>query len=358
MSVDLRHKLMTLRIKATAAPSAEHLALINTLALSDMTAEQLYVRTFVVAHNAIDRDNEVFDDALLADFAESLPGKGLFIKHPSGRDGDSGPGEGRWFAAEVQRMSHDEARTLLRAPSLQWPPTVTTAALLMGSAYMVRTDGNKDLLLKIDAGIVSDVSVGFTAKSGGPVTDADGRELTARLITSPGEALEASLVWLGAQPGARAVKAAKTNPDEEPNMPTQAELDAANTKAATFETELKAAKPSHDIIIKAREALGEDAHLIDKPEVLAENIKAAKAYRESLIDDIVAGERRAGVCGDDDESVNTAKAIYAGQSLTTLKARAAKFAAAVPAPQLGAGNPNDKKDVGAKCAFAENPAFG
>lgn len=336
----VRHKSMSLRIKASAAPSAEHLALINELALSEMSAEQLYVRTFVVAHNAIDRDNEVFDDALLADFARTLPGKGLFLRHPSGWDGDSGPGEGRWFAAELQHMSLDEARTLLRAPGLQWPPTVTTATLLMASAYLARTESNKDLLVKLDAGIVSDVSIGFTGKSAGPITDAEGRELTARRITSPGEALEASLVWLGAQPGARAVKGAKTDPSEDTAMPTQAELDAALTKAATAEAELKSAQPAREIVLKARQALGDDGALIDNPALLAEAVTAGKAYRKALVDTIVAGERAQGTCADDPESVKAAEAIYAGFPLSALETRAKHYESLVPAGGLRGGNPN------------------
>lgn len=324
-----QHKSLSLCIKAAGNPTAEQLARIRAYTLADIPAESLYVRTFVLAHNAIDRDNEAFDDALLADFARTLPGKGLFIKHPSGWDGDSGPGEGRWFEADLQRMSLDEARTLLCEPTLQWPPGVNTATVLMAGAYLVRTTENTALLAKIDAGIVSDVSIGFTAKRGEYHRDEQGREMQSRSLTSPGSALEGSLVWLGAQPGARAIKGASR--DEEPEMPTQQELDAANAKAADFENKLKAAQPSHDVVTKAREALGDDAHLIDKPGELADAVKSAKAYRDSLIDDIVAGERAAGLCGDDDESVAAAKAIYAGASIDALKARAEKARAAAPA---------------------------
>jgi hypothetical protein len=314
------HKSLTLCIKAAGDPTADQLAAIRPYMLADLPPEQLYVRTFALAHNAIDRDDEAFDDSLLADFARTLPGKGLFIKHPSGWDGDSGPGEGRFFHAELQTMSHAEARTLLRQPDLTWPPGVTTATILMASAYMVRTEGNKDLLLKADAGIVSDVSIGFTAKRGDYFRDEAGREMQARRLTSPGEALEGSLVWLGAQPGARAIKGASRT--EETDMPTQQELDAANTRATDFENKFKAAEPSHSVIVKAREALGDNAHLIEKPGELADAVKAGQAFRDSLIDTIVKGEREAGLCGDDEESVAAAKAIYAGQPLASLQKRA------------------------------------
>ncbi|HSX63325.1 MAG TPA: hypothetical protein VLF15_01215, partial [Pseudoxanthomonas sp.] len=320
---------------------------------------------------AIDRDDEVFDASLLADFARTLPGKGLFIKHPSGWDGDSGPGKGRWFEAEVQRMSLDEARTLLRAPGLQWPPGVTTAEILMAGAYLVRTDSNKDLLTEIDAGIVSDVSIGFNAKRGGNIVDEAGRELTARRLTSPGEALEGSLVWLGAQPGARAIKGAQRTEDytvdikelydaaKANNDALKANNDALKTANTDLQKQVDASKPSHDIVLKAREALGDHAHLLEKPELLGEACKAAETYRGALISDIVAGERHAGLCGDDDEAVKAASAVYAGFGLVKLEQLAKHYRERTPTgSKVTPSNPNapapSKEDgtKGAPAAFA------
>ena len=341
-----RHKEFALRIKAAGDASAEQLARIRAFTLADIPAEQLYVRTFALAHNAIDRDDEAFDDALLADFARTLPGKGLFIKHPTDWQGDSGPGEGLWFETELQHMGLDEARKLLGQPGLQWPPGITTATVLMAGAYMARTDENKGLLLKIDAGIATFVSIGFTAKRGGYFLDEQGREMQARRLTSPGEALEGSLVWLGAQPGARAIKGAnRNNSEEDTDMPTQQELDAANSKAADFENKLKAAQPSHDIVLKARTALGDDAHLIEKPADLAETVKAGQAFRDSLVDDIVAAERHAGMCGDSEEEIAAAKAIYAGTALPILQARAKAAREKTPAPKVAPADPNASKDA-------------
>lgn len=345
------HKSLTLCIKAAGDPTADQLAAIRPYMLADLPPEQLYVRTFALAHNAIDRDDEAFDDSLLADFARTLPGKGLFIKHPSGWDGDSGPGEGRFFHAELQTMSHAEARTLLRQPDLTWPPGVTTATILMASAYMVRTEGNKDLLLKADAGIVSDVSIGFTAKRGDYFRDEAGREMQARRLTSPGEALEGSLVWLGAQPGARAIKGASRT--EEPTVDLQKLFDDAKAANTDLQKKLDAASPSHDIVVKAREALGDHAHLIEKPGDLADAVKAGQAFRDSLIDTIVQGERNAGLCGDDEESVAAAKAIYAGQPLASLQKRA--DAVQAKAPKNGTVTPTtpaapERTDEGTKGA--------
>lgn len=368
MTGAMRHKTLAVAIKSAGEPTAEQMAAIRTYTLADVPAEKLYVRTFALAHNAIDRDNEAFDEGLLADFARTLPGKGLFIKHPTGWDGDSGPGKGRWFAARAERMSLDEARETLRAPDLQWPPGTQTAVLLMADAYLVRTNGNADLLEEIDAGVVSDVSIGFRSGSRAAITDDDGRELTSTRLLGPGEALEGSLVWLGAQPGARAIKGAPRNSDPEDTAVevTKEQYEAAKTaqanaeeKAANLQRELDTARPAADQLKALRTALGDAAHLVDKPEQLAEAVKAAGEHRESLVDEIVAAERALGLCGDDDEAVDAAKAIYAGESLGRLKTLAAHYAARAPkGSRMPPSDPCAGRETGGKDSFADNPAFG
>ncbi len=359
MSGDIRHKSLSLRLKSAGEASAEQLALIANYTLADVPAEKLYVRTFVVAHNAIDRDKECFDEALLADFARTLKGKGLFIKHPQGWDGDSGPGKGRWFEATLQRMSLEEARTLLREPALQWPPGVETAVLLQADMYMTRTASNADLQTDIDAGIVGDVSIGFTAKDYERLVDASGVELNAWRITGPGEALEASLVWLGAQPGARAIKGAKQS--ENPDVKPEEQLAAEQTAHAETKSALAAAKPSHDIVLNVRKALGDNAHLVDKPEELAAMVAAGKAHREALVEQVITGERQLGLLGDGEEEVAAAKAIYMGASLDRLAARAKRLGDKTPSGgRMPAGDGASRTtEPGQKNGpFATNPAFG
>jgi hypothetical protein len=359
-----RTKSLSVRIKSAGDPSEAQLALIRQYTLADMAADQLYVRTFAIAHNAIDRDREAFDEALLADFARTLPGKGLFVKHPNDwANSDRGaPGEGRWFDAHLERMSLDEARKLLREPELKFPPGAQTAVLLMADGYMARTAGNADLLLKIDAGVVGDVSIGFTAKDYERITDEHGNELNAYRLLGPGEALEASLVWLGAQPGARAIKGASI-PDEDDNVETNQKLAAAEQKATTLQTQLDEATPSHNLVIGLRKALGDNAHLVDKPEVLSDQVKAAGEFRKSLVDDIVAAERQLGVCGDSDEAVKAAEAIYAGYDTPKLQQLHKHYAERTPkggrmapsTPVRGAGA--EDAAAGQKSVLDSNPAF-
>lgn len=352
-------KSLHLRIKSAGTPSDAQLSMIRKYTLADMTADQLYVRTFVLAHNAIDRDNEAIDDALLSDFARTLPGKGLFIKHPLGWDGDTGPGEGRWFDARVERMSLDAAREFLREPNLTLPPDRNDVSLLYADAYIARTSENDALLVKIDAGVVSDVSIGFNYAEIKRLVDGDGRELNAWRYLGPGEALEGSLVWLGAQPGARAVKNANRNPENPVNTATksvQEQLDSAQSDLATATTALASANSTLDAI---RAALTDDAALVDNPTELAALVRAGKDYRGELVDAIVAGERHRGLIGDTPEDVAAAKSAYAVLPASKLKVLA-KSLGATAGGKSGSGggikpaDPNTSAP-GTKALSADSP---
>lgn len=349
----MQRKALACAIKAAGSPSDDQLRLINGYALEELGADDVYVRTFVIAHNAIDRDREVIDEALLGEFAQTLPGKGLFIRHPGGWDGDSGPGEGRWFAAEVQQMSLDDARTMLREPRLQWPPDRTTASLLMASAYIVRTDENTALLKKIDGGVVGDASIGFTSKGRTEITNEDGTCIAWRLH-SPGEALEASLVWLGAQPGARAQKGANPNDDSEDNAVTPEQIKALQDQQKADQAriqDLEAKATAGEAAVKTvndlTAALGtEHKALAENPAQLATFAIAGKAYRTQLIEDITAAERAKGlVAGDDAAAVESHKALYVNADLVVLESRA-KAIKAIKGAQFKPGDPNHNQGDG------------
>lgn len=325
--------------KAAGEPTAEQLALVNRYALRELKSDEVYIRSFYLAHNAIDRDREVFDDSLLDDFVRTLPGKGAFVKHPGGWDGDSGPGEGRWIAAKVVEMSLDEARAALREPNLQWPATTTRAKLLDATMYALRLPSNADLLAKVDGGIAGDVSIGFRAADRTAITDAAGNEI-ARRLHSPGEALEGSLVWLGAQPGARAHKQASIFDEEKtmqltPEQSKKLQDDLAAAKKATSDLQAKAT--AFDALAKE---IGEE--LAKNPAALKALLDEAKAYHDEQLNEVVRLERLAGmVTGDDEKSVNAAKTAHAGRSAAWLRQWAAKLAKTVPGGgQLKGGDPN------------------
>lgn len=348
----------SLHVKSAGAPTDAQLSAIRQYTLADIPAESLYVRTFVVAHSAIDRDRECFDELLLADFARTLPGKGMFVKHPMSWDGDSGPGEGRWFAARTERVSVAEAKAILREPNLQVPPDRTDVTLLYADTYIAHTDDNTALRTKIDAGVVGDVSIGLTYADRQRLRDAEGRELNAFRLTGPGEALEASLVWLGAQPGARAVKQAPTNFPENDMDPKI--TDKANEEITSLKAKLEAADKSASSLAAIKSALGDDAALVDNPASLAECVRAGKSYRDGLIADIVASARQKGAIGDTDADVQAAKSTYAALPAAQLKVLADTLGAtgahkqAPASPSATAADPN-KPSVGAKSADPNSP---
>lgn len=348
--------------KAAGEVSSQQLALINAFSLCDLKADELYVRTFYVCHNALDRDTEVFDERLLQDFERTLPGKGCFIKHPQGYDGDSGPGEGKWFEAQLLSMSQQEARELLKQPDLTWLDDSDQAMVLEASMYMVRHPDNDFLLKKLDAGIAGDCSIGFSAKALDPIHDSNGDHFGAKWI-GPGEALECSLVWLGAQPGARAhkdaggVRTTDTPPTQhdyttylgDASMKNKTlegqfnglksagakadlgtamlvlgsmvgELEASEKNLDTLTEELTTLKSAGDPLAGLKTALGDQADsLLADPQGLVALVSAGKELRTQLVDDITAAQRSKGFVADDEATVNTHKAALSAQPLNTLK---------------------------------------
>lgn len=340
-------KALALHVKAAPAVDDAALAAVNQYTLRPFAADELQLREYVLAHNCIDRDNECFDEALLDNFATSLLGKGVYIKHPTSWQGDGGPAEGKVYATRTETLSLDAARALLNEPDLTLPPDRTQVKLLYASAYFAKTPDNTALLIKQDAGIAGDVSIGFTAPSPQPIRDADGRELTATRWPAPGKALEMSLVWLGAQPGARATKNAKTNPEPEQAM-TPEEIQALQTKAANGDkstTQLAAIKT----------ALGDDAPLLDTPAALKAHITDAKAYKSSLVDDIVGMERQLKITGDADGDVAAAKTFLTDMPVDRLKAMQKGLEARLPTQHQIKGADANRGAVGSAALVEGSP---
>jgi len=314
-------KQLRLTTKASGVPDAAQLAAIREHTLREFAAEELVVREFVLAHNGIDRDNEVMDEPLLSDFARTIAGKGTYINHPTSWRSEGGPAEGRVFAARVERMSFDQARTILREPTLQFPPDRFDAALLYTSCFFVKTAENEAFLLKMDAGIVGDISIGFIAAGPVRIRDSEGRELNAYRWQSPGEALEQSLVWLGAQPGARAIKHAQRsendvdqNTHEKAMTEKQATIDALTKRAEVAEKDAK-------LLAALKDALGkDDAVLVDSPAALVEAVQAGRAHTKSMIDDLITSDRHMKLVGDSAEDVEKARKAYEAMPATRIAA--------------------------------------
>lgn len=266
----------------------DQLAKINQLALEPLSADQVYVRRFLVAHNGIDRDRERFNDELLEQFAATLPGKGMFLDgHPGGWNGSGAPGSGRWFDAGTELMSPAEFKQLT-GEEIRLPDGISQVKALWGESYLLKDISYIDEWTKlIDAGIVSFVSIGFTAPRKS-ITDDNGNYLHGEYYPN-GEALEASLVWLGAQPGASA-KSAKGNQPEQPNCEEEIRMKEflkKLEKALGLKQALTEDNALDRIVAQVEE---KESQLATKDQEI-DGLKAAAAdgaaYRKSLVDDAV-----------------------------------------------------------------------
>lgn len=358
MSFQAHKTLAAHAVKAGGKPGEDQLKLINRFTLDELTEDQVYVRTAILAHSGIDRDRDAFEKALLEDFARTLPGKGLFVKHPGGWDGDSSPGVGRWFDARVVEVSKEKARELLREPGLQFPEEDDKAYLLEADYFTVRTEKNSDLIIGINAGIVSDVSIGFAASKRSAMAKNDEGEVLAWRVHAPGEALEGSLVWLGAQPGARTVKnhdrgqqgliddidtegkAVDLEQKLKEAKNKNTELEGKVTEHETTINELKPKAANYDALAKVA---GSDKEPADHDDIKA-MVEAGKAYIDNMVDTIVKSDRLNETLKDDQEAVDEAKAFYRKMPLKLLKQKFEQAKEALPkGGQLDGGDPNANK---------------
>ena len=125
-------------------PTEEELALVNRQSRKELTAAEVYLFAVRLCDNEVDRDGEQFPQATLEQLAELFVGKSGIFDHRWSAGGQTA----RIYRTEVVR--EEGIRTALGEP----------ACYLKGYAYMVRTQGNQDLIAEIEGGIKREVSVG------------------------------------------------------------------------------------------------------------------------------------------------------------------------------------------------------
>jgi hypothetical protein len=193
------NKAFDLKVAAGATITPEILAKINKYALRVLNADEIFVRKYLMAHNAVDRDNERFSEELLSDFAKTFPGKSFMISHDR-----STLGKGLFFDALTEEMTPEQF-TALTGEEARLPDRKSTVKVVWAWVYMLKAQFNEEIIANIDAGIYRHASIGFRANDIAPVKGQYDQTLYYE-YQAPGEALEGSLVWLGAQPGATAQK--------------------------------------------------------------------------------------------------------------------------------------------------------
>ncbi len=188
-----------------AALSGEDLALINALARKELKAEEVYTFSVRLCDNEVDRDGERFAPSTLEELA------GMFV-------GKSGIFDHRWSA-------RGQAARIYKTEVVREPERLTQAGdgycWLKGCAYMLRTEGNRDLIAEIEGGIKKEVSVGCAVERSvcsicgkSPMDGSCGHKRGERYdgalcyasLEGASDAYEFSFVAVPAQPAAGVVK--------------------------------------------------------------------------------------------------------------------------------------------------------
>ena len=190
-----------------AALTGEDLERIGRLARRPLKEEEIYAFSVRLCDNEVDRDWERFSPETLKGLAPLFVGKSGIFDHQWSARGQAA----RIYKTEVVR----EAGRLTRAGD--------PYCWLKGYAYMVRTQGNRDLIAEIEGGIKKEVSVGCAVERavcsvcGRPWGEEgcdhqkgqryDGR-LCYAILEGARDAYEFSFVAVPAQPLAGVVKSA------------------------------------------------------------------------------------------------------------------------------------------------------
>lgn len=199
MKMTAFQKAFSLKAAQGAEVTPDLLSKINKFALRELTADEIFVRKYLMAHNAVDRDNERFSELLLDDFANTFPGKSLLNGHDR-----YALAIGLFFDAVTEEVTPQQF-TAFTGEEARLPENISMVKVLWGWIYMLKAQFNEQMMANIDAGIYRHASIGFRANDIAPVKGQFDQILYWE-YSPPGEALEGSIVWLGAQQGATSQK--------------------------------------------------------------------------------------------------------------------------------------------------------
>ena len=123
--------------------SREDMELINRLAKTALTPEQVYTFAVRLCDNEVDRDWERFDTSALTALSRLFIGKSGIFDHNWSAEGQTA----RIYRTELCR---ENGFTAAGEP----------CCYLKGYAYMLRSEKNSDLIQEIEGGIKKEVSIG------------------------------------------------------------------------------------------------------------------------------------------------------------------------------------------------------
>jgi len=349
------------QIKAVAATDEEWELIKSFMVRPDQfKPEDVRTYRFHLAHNFVDRDGERFTSGTLAQFAKTIVGKEFLIAHSWGP-----PGEGKFYGAEVLQVSIEEALGIasdhpdpegLRKQLERITGIDGQIAFLDVKMYM---PSDSPWARKIDLGINTHVSIGFSAGRPSDVNDENGtlmwREYKFQGGSKRTEALEGSLVFLGSQYGAGSKKQPdegdsemikvkvfgkeydldSDNPESVKALETAVEVEAAKVADADGKVtaaEGKATAAQTDLA-EFKKALG--AEDITK-ERAAEIAKQAAEYAGALVEDVLKYGQLAGMI--EKGAVDARREALKAETPEQLKVHLAEYQKVFKEknPQLGA----------------------
>lgn len=120
---------------------------INKFTRREFSEEEIYVFSVILCDNDIDRDYECFSDKALQKLKELFIGKTGIFDHNTSTSNQNA----RIFETEIIADSERKTRN------------GNIYKYLKASAYMIRTDENKNLIAEIDGGIKKEVSISCSA---------------------------------------------------------------------------------------------------------------------------------------------------------------------------------------------------
>jgi hypothetical protein len=187
------------------SPDAAQLAIINKFTNREHTADELLVGQMRLANNCIDRDVERFSEETLQWFADTVVGRTLLLDHDANVNRSA---IGKFYGVAVDKMPLQKAITET-GESLLLPNDISEVWFLSPWFYIPKKGVSEKDLARLESGVFSHVSIGFSAERRVPITDGKGSTLFYE-YQGRGETREGSIVYLGAQYGA-SIKSAASN---------------------------------------------------------------------------------------------------------------------------------------------------
>ena len=204
-------------------PDEQELALIQSFARSELSAEEVYTFSVILCDNEVDRDYERFDVETLEELAALFVGKTGISDH----EWRSGNQVARIYRTELTR---DEMRRTAAGESYVG---------LKAWAYMLRTEANAEFIASIEGGIRKEVSVAVSVREtlcsicGEPIGgegcvhvrgETYGGTLCYATLHGAADAYEWSFVAVPAQRGAGVTKTKALDAGEYANLKREAAL--------------------------------------------------------------------------------------------------------------------------------------